>query len=113
MTPFFGSADGYQAHLSTFQNTARPAPRIQGAQPYARRTQSAAQPARQRPAPARAIVAAAPRAKRFGLGAARRLRRKADFERLLRQGTRLRVDGYTFFIERRAAGCPRLGMLVS
>jgi ribonuclease P protein component len=32
---------------------------------------------------------------------------------LLRQGTRLRADGYTFFIERRAAGRPRLGMLVS
>ena len=32
---------------------------------------------------------------------------------MLRQGTRLRADGYTFFIERRAAGRPRLGMLVS
>jgi len=41
------------------------------------------------------------------------LRSKADFERLLRQGKRLRADGYTFFIERRAAGRPRLGILVS
>jgi ribonuclease P protein component len=41
------------------------------------------------------------------------LRRKADFERLLRRGTRLRVDGYTFFLERRVAGWPRLGILVS
>jgi ribonuclease P protein component len=41
------------------------------------------------------------------------LRRKADFERLLRQGTRLRADGYTFFIGRRVAGWARLGMLVS
>ena len=32
---------------------------------------------------------------------------------MLRQGTRLRADGYTFFIERRAAGWPRLGILVS
>jgi len=32
---------------------------------------------------------------------------------LLRQGTRLRADGYTFFIERRAAGRARLGILVS
>jgi len=47
------------------------------------------------------------------LDAARRLRRKADFERLLREGTRLRADGYTFFVERRAAGGPRLGILVS
>jgi ribonuclease P protein component len=36
-----------------------------------------------------------------------------DFERLLRQGRRLRADGYTFFVERRAAGGPRLGLLVS
>jgi ribonuclease P protein component len=106
-------ADGYQAHIPTFQDTARPAPRFSGAQPHSRRTQSTAQPARPRSAPARAIVAAATRAKRFGLGAARRLRRKADFERLLRQGKRLRADGYTFFIERRAAGSPRLGILVS
>jgi ribonuclease P protein component len=41
------------------------------------------------------------------------LRRKADFERLLRQGARVRADGYTFFIERRTAGRPRLGILVS
>ena len=41
------------------------------------------------------------------------MRRKADFERLLRQGKRLRADGYTFFIERRATGRPRLGILVT
>ena len=32
---------------------------------------------------------------------------------MLQQGTRLRADGYTFFIERRIAGRPRLGILVS
>jgi ribonuclease P protein component len=32
---------------------------------------------------------------------------------LLRQGTRLRADGYTFFLERRETGGPRLGILVS
>lgn len=32
---------------------------------------------------------------------------------MLRQGKRLRADGYTFFVERRAAGRPRLGVLVS
>ena len=32
---------------------------------------------------------------------------------MLRQGKRLRADGYTFFIAARAAGRPRLGILVS
>ena len=57
------------------------------------------------------VVAAAQ--KRFVLDAARRLRQKAEFERLLRQGERRVLEGYTFFIGRRAAGKPRLGMLVS
>jgi ribonuclease P protein component len=32
---------------------------------------------------------------------------------LLRQGTRVRADGFTFFLERRVAGRARLGILVS
>jgi len=32
---------------------------------------------------------------------------------LLRQGERRVLDGYTFYVERRAAGKPRLGILVS
>jgi ribonuclease P protein component len=32
---------------------------------------------------------------------------------LLRQGERRVLDGYTFFFERRAAGKPRLGILIS
>ena len=56
----------------------------------------------------RATVAA-----RYGLGAQRRLADKADFERLLRQGTRQVRSGYTFFFSMRAAGPPRLGMLVT
>jgi ribonuclease P protein component len=32
---------------------------------------------------------------------------------LLRQGTRRNLAGYSFFIERRDAGAPRLGILVS
>lgn len=32
---------------------------------------------------------------------------------MLKQGKRLRAEGYTFFIERRTAGRPRLGILVS
>jgi ribonuclease P protein component len=47
------------------------------------------------------------------LGAARRLRQKAQFERLLRQGERRVLDGYTLYVERRAAGNARLGILVS
>jgi ribonuclease P protein component len=49
----------------------------------------------------------------FGLGVQRRLRRSADFERLLRDGERRSLSGFTFFIERRDAGLPRLGMLVT
>jgi ribonuclease P protein component len=41
------------------------------------------------------------------------LPRKADFERLLRQGKRRSFDGFTFYLERRDAGGPRLGMLIS
>ena len=47
---------------------------------------------------------------RFGLGAQRRLTQRADFERLLRQGS---LSGYTFYAEPRGAGPPRLGMLVT
>lgn len=43
----------------------------------------------------------------------RRLREKAEFERLLHHGARRSLDGFTFFIEKRAAGRPRLGMLVT
>jgi ribonuclease P protein component len=41
------------------------------------------------------------------------LRRKAKFERLLRTGERRALAGYTFFLERRAAGRARLGILIS
>ncbi len=51
--------------------------------------------------------------KRYGLGAERRLTNKADFERLLRQGTRRSRSGYTFFIAMRATGPARLGILVT
>ena len=39
--------------------------------------------------------------------------RKADFERLLKQGKRLRIAGFAFYYERRSGGGPRLGMLVT
>ena len=64
----------------------------------------------ERPAPSRAVAAAG---KRFGLGPARRLRQKAEFESLLRQGTRRSLDGYTLYVARRDTGGARLGMLIS
>lgn len=51
--------------------------------------------------------------KRFGLDAARRLRQKADFERLLRHGARRNLDGYTMYVGRRDSGAARLGLLIS
>jgi ribonuclease P protein component len=109
-TALFQVLHGDQAYLSTFEDETRAAPRFPRAQSYARRTGGAAQPAGTRPAPARAVAASE---KAFGLSRARRLTRKADFERLLRSGARRGLAGYVFYIERREAGVPRLGMLVS
>ena len=50
---------------------------------------------------------------RFGLGAERRLARKADFEQLLREGSRKSRSGYTLFFLMRAEGPARLGILIS
>lgn len=50
---------------------------------------------------------------RLGLDATRRLAKKADFERLLRDGSRRSRSGYTFFVAARAEGPPRLGILIS
>ena len=50
---------------------------------------------------------------RFGLGTDRRLVRSADFERLLREGRRQSLSGFTFFYLRRTLGPPRLGILVT
>jgi ribonuclease P protein component len=102
--------NGHQADLSTFQDAACSPTRLSGAQPHAWRAQGAAQPARAGPAPPRVVAASS---KPFGLDAGRRLARKADFERLLRQGARRKLAGYTFYIERRDTGGPRLGVLVS
>jgi len=51
--------------------------------------------------------------KRLPFDAQRRLRRKAQFERLLRGGERRTIGGYTFYFVRRPAGQPRLGILIS
>jgi ribonuclease P protein component len=50
---------------------------------------------------------------RLRLGARRRLTRRADFERLLREGVRRSHSGYTFYLARRGHGGPRLGILIS
>lgn len=50
---------------------------------------------------------------RFRLGAEQRLRRRADFERLLRHGTRRSVSGYVLYLASRPEGPPRLGILIS
>ena len=50
---------------------------------------------------------------RYGLGVQLRITRRRDFERLLRQGVRRSVSGYTFYVGRREAGPARLGLLIS
>ena len=50
---------------------------------------------------------------RFGFGAERRLGKKIEFERLLREGSRRSRSGYTFYLSTRSAGPPRLGVLIS
>lgn len=103
-------ANGNEAYVSTIQNATRSKAWISSAGPHTWRTQGSSQPARERSASSWVVAAGA---KRFGLGAGRRLRHKADFERLLREGARRSFDGFTFYLQRREAGGARLGMLVS
>jgi ribonuclease P protein component len=107
---FRTGGDGNEADVSTFQDAARAAPWFPRAKPHAWRTRGAAQPARARASSPRVVAASG---KRFGLAAARRLREKAQFEHLLREGRRCSVAGYTFFLEQRDTGGPRLGLLVT
>lgn len=104
---------GHAADLPTFEDPAREAARLSRAQPHGRRAQSAAQSPRARSPAPRVVVPLTSSPKRFALDAQRRLRRKAQFERLLRSGERRTIDGYTFFFVRRPAGRPRLGILIS
>ena len=112
-TALFRTRGKDEAHLPTVQDASRAASRFPRTQQDARRACGAAQSARARPPSPRAVTVVAQAQKRFALGAARRLRQKAQFERLLRQGERRVLEGYTFFVERRATGKPRLGILVS
>ena len=50
---------------------------------------------------------------RFGFTAQLRITLRRDFERLLKLGLRRSASGYTFYLERRPEGPPRLGILVS
>jgi len=112
-TALFRTRESHEAHLPTVEDASRETPRVSRAQPHARRTRGIAQPARARASPPRAVAVVAAGQKRYGLDAARRLRRKAQFERLLREGERRALGGYTFFLERRASGGARLGILIS
>src|SRR5258706_16359515 len=49
----------------------------------------------------------------LGLGGEKWFARKADFERLMREGSRKSRSGYTLFYLMRAEGPPRLGILIS
>lgn len=60
----------------------------------------------------RGVSASAPRT-RYRFGRDKRIAQSAGYGRLLEHGARHRMSGYTFFIERREAGPPRLGIMVS
>jgi ribonuclease P protein component len=106
---FFEQAPhGDETHLSTFQDAPRAAPRVSRAQQDSRWPCRPAPPALERAPPSRAVAASD---KQFALDAGRRVRRSAEFDRLLREGARRRVDGYTFYMVRRE-GRARLGLLV-
>jgi ribonuclease P protein component len=112
-TALFHSQGSHEAHLPTVQDAPRTPARISRAQPNAWRACGIAQPARARPSAARAVIAVAHARKRFGLDAGRRLRLKAQFERLLREGERRNLGGFTFYLIRRGSGVPCLGILIS
>jgi len=59
------------------------------------------------------VLGGAKRARRHGLGPERRLTQSAVFVRLLQHGKRRSIGGYTFYLERRVSGPPRLGILVT
>src|SRR3989454_7534265 len=112
-TALFRTRDSHEAHVPTVQDAPRETPRLSRAQQDTRRTRGPAQPACARASAPRVVAVVAAAQKRFGLDAARRLRRKAQFERLLREGERRALGGYTFYLQRRADGRPRLGVLNS
>jgi ribonuclease P protein component len=109
-TALFRIGDGDEADLPTFKDAARAPTRLSCKERDARRSRGAAQPPGARAPAPRAVAAGG---KRFGLDSARRLRQKTQFERLLREGRRTRMSGYTFYLEKRDSGTARLGLLVT
>jgi len=107
---FRTDSDGDPAYLSTLQDAPRAPPRLPRSQSHAGRSEGSAQSPCAWSAPAGALAAGD---KRFGLDARRRLRRRREFEQLLRRGTRRSAAGYTFYVAWRDAGPPRLGILVT
>lgn len=119
-TPLFHKQTTNEENLPTVQDAALAASRISRAQPNACRSCRAGRPTRQGPQAPRSLSPAARggvagRAKRarFGFAEDRRLSSSEDFERLLREGRRETISGFTFYYARRRDGSPRLGILVS
>jgi ribonuclease P protein component len=109
-TALFRTGDGDEADLPTLEDAACAATRLSCKKRHARRSRRAAQSPGARAPASRAVAAGG---KRYGLDSARRLRQKTQFERLLREGRRTRMSGYTFYLERRDSGAARLGLLVT
>ncbi len=113
-----GQANEAEANLPAFQDAARADARLPRAQPHGQGSRGPARETGKRPE-ASGRVGSVPgelgRSKRarFGLGAGLRLARKVEFERLLREGSKRSWSGYTFFVSKRTAGPPRLGILIS
>lgn len=117
-TALFQSEQADEAHLPTVEDAPSAASRVPRSQPYRRGTRGSARAARARPqaslgiGPRRGVSGRGKRA-RYGFGADRKLARNAEFVHLLSSGKRRSLAGYTFYLERRAGGPPRLGILVS
>lgn len=108
-----------EAYLSAVQDAPCAAPRVPRPQPYGWRTRSAARTSgagSQAPGTvgsAAGVLGGRKRARRYGLGPERRLTQSAVFVRLLQQGKRRSIGGYTFYLAWREDGPPRLGILVT
>jgi ribonuclease P protein component len=111
-------ANEAEANLPAFQDAASAHARVSCAKPHGQGARCAARKARERPEASRRVgtVPGEPARSgqaRFGLGAERRLAKKVEFERLLREGARRSGSGYTLFFSKRETGGPRLGIIIS
>ena len=110
----------HEANLPTLKNQALARSWISHAHAHARWPQGDRGPARQgsqAPLCLNGIVArvtgATPPRQRLGFGAERRIRSKAEYDSLLRGGTRRTFAGFTFFVAPNGAGSARLGVVMS